>query len=251
MTRLQRLVRRGAKGTRAAVVAVALAVLAAVIGVLVNERRQEARDRAEPFAIRLEQDLGVIAAEQPYNWTAYDFVIDRPASRLPGPPGEFCRTWWSWGRGLGGVDAESTRLRAYLTGRSSVPVVLDQVKVHVERRAPLKGLHPTCDAGGAAVNPRHVAVDLDRGTARLVRGDADEPFMFKLAPGDVEVFDIVARAEKCDCRWWLELGFVQGGERRSARLGDPGAPFRTTSVRRATAVRWTGGRWARGRGRAR
>jgi hypothetical protein len=242
-TGLRRLARSGTRAVRATLLAAVVALVGAVVGIVVNERRQEQRDRAVPFEIRIEQDLGTIEAEQPYNWTAYDFVIDRPVSKLPGPPGEFCRTWWSWGRGLGGVDAERTRLRVYVTGRSSVPVVLDRVEVHVRRNPPMEGLHPTCFAGGAVANPRHVAVDLDRGTARLDGGDAGEPFLFKLSSGDVEVFEINATTERCDCRWWLELGFVQGEDRRSAQLGDEEAPFRTTSVSRARAVRWTGARW--------
>lgn len=135
-------------------------------------------------------------------------------------------------------------MRIYLTGRTRTAIVFTGARVRFAHRAePLAGSYMQCSRGGAAVNPRHVAVDLDRGTARLDRGDANRPFLFSLREGGTEVFDITAFAERCDCSWWLELNYLQDGHPRTLSVGDRSSPFRTTGKGRARPVRWVRGAW--------
>lgn len=226
-----------AVGARWSAGVVAVAAIGTIVTLWITSENDERDASSNPFDIRIEQDLGVLYAEQPFNWTPYAFVLSRQLDTIPPPPSGHCRTWWSWSRGLGGVDARRTQFRVYLTGRTRAAVVLNRAVVHIAKVSrPPRGYLLDCKAGGAAVNPRQIAVNLDRRKAALSRGDADEPFLFRLAAGDIEVFDVTATTRRCDCRWWLELFFVQGERQSSVSIGSADDTFRTTGTRQAVRV---------------
>jgi hypothetical protein len=233
----------GLRGSRTALGFAVTAAASAWIALWVSDRHDAAQ---EPAHIAVMADLNDMYANQPYDWTAYSFVIDRPVARLPAPPRGFCRTWWAWAQGFDAVDANTTRMRIILQGTSKTAIVLTGARVRVGRRdAPLRGTTATCSRGGAAVNPRHIAVDLDTSVATLDGGDANQPFTFSLHEGDVEAFDVTAYTERCDCRWWLELTYIQDGATKAMSIGSRKDPFRTSAATRAQPVSWTGGRWAK------
>lgn len=215
------------------------------IALWVDDRHESAKP---PARIAVIADLNEMYANQPYDWTAYSFVTSRSPARLPAPPRGFCRTWWAWGQRIRAVDAPTTRMRIFVQGTTTTAIVLTGARVRIARRdAPLAGTTATCSKGGAAVNPRHIAIDLDTSVATLDGGDANEPFTFSLHEGDIEAFDITAHATRCDCRWWLELTYIQDGESKSLSVGSRDEPFRTTAATSAQPVRWTGKRWIKAR----
>ena len=119
----------------------------------------------------------------------------------PPPPGP-CQEWWAWAKESGGVDAGITKLRLTLIGDESTTVVIDALRVAVtKKRDPLDGAYIVCTVGGADITTRHIAVDLDlfgEPTTRYVRdgGESTGRFGFQLARGEVEIFNIEARAAR-------------------------------------------------------
>ncbi len=193
---------------------------AAVISLEVGERRAAVVEVVrEDLDVRVETDLGQIDAELLFNWSNYEFIIDRPLAALPPPPGDYCRARWSWARGIGGVDARTTRFRITVEGRSARPVVLDDVRARVLR--PKAGLQAGCYSGGAQVSVRQLVLDLDRRDGQVIYQAGPEgqprPLLFKLSLGEVEIFQVVASTERCDCDWELELRYTVGGQRRTLK----------------------------------
>jgi hypothetical protein len=222
---------------------VVVALVSAWVGAWYSDRHEAAKD---PAHITVLTDLNDLDANNPYDWTAYTFVVARPLAALPAPPDGFCRTWWAWGQKLGAVDATTSRMRVILQGTTATAIVLTGARVRIARRdPPMAGTVATCSRGGAAVNPRHIAVDLDDAVATLDRGDAERPFSFSLHEGDVEEFEVTAHARRWDCRWWLELSYIQDGQTKVMSIGSRDAPFRTTAGTRAQPARWTGRKWTK------
>lgn len=82
-------------GGRRLVGIVTVAAVTTVVALWITDRHDAAEERGEPVAMRVEADLNVLFADQPYDWTAYALVIPKSARHVPAPPSGFCRTWWA------------------------------------------------------------------------------------------------------------------------------------------------------------
>jgi hypothetical protein len=148
------------------------------------------------------------------------------------------------------VDAGITKLRLTLIGDESTTVVIDALRVAVtNKRDALDGAYIVCTVGGADITTRHIAVDLDlfgEPTTRYVRdgGESTGRFGFQLARGEVEIFNIEARAESSYCEWVAELFLLVDGKRQTISISDEGRPFRTTAPSGLEMLHWTDDRWA-------
>jgi hypothetical protein len=92
-------------------------------------------------------------------------------------------------------------------------------------------------------------VDLDlfgEPTTRYVKdgGESTGRFVFQLARGEAEIFNIEARAESSYCEWVAELFLLVDGKRRTISIDDDGKPFRTTAPSGLKIHHWTDERWA-------
>jgi hypothetical protein len=89
-----------------------------------------------------------------------EYVIPRTIDQIPVPPSqmEYIEERQKWADALDGVDARWTSVEVTMTGRSSEPVILHELRVEVlEREPPLEGVHITygplgeeCSCDGSA-----------------------------------------------------------------------------------------------------
>lgn len=196
------------------------------------------------LAIDVERDPARFDATLPYDWERYDYVIDRPVERLPRPPRGTCRERFAWARDLGGRDAFRSKIRVYLRGKSSEPVIVQGFRVQASRSRPSgRGTHVACPVGGAVANPLMIYVNLDKPSARFGRID-ERPrrFLLTVDNDEVETLEVQAQTTRYDAEWWLELEARVGGKRKVLRIDDGGRPFRTAAPRRR-AVAWDGRKW--------
>lgn len=200
----------------------------------------------EPVSAQVERDPGMIDSTLPYDWERYDYVVPLGVANLPSPPRGMCRERYRWAAELGGVDTYRSKLRVYLQGKADADVIIDGAAIEVDRRpVSRRGTHVACAVGAAALNPVHLSVDLDRGTAHYGRADEPKrPFLFTLSKGERTALEIQARTRRSDVRWSLELNAMEGDDRHVIRVDDDGKPFRTMAPP-PTTVMWDGARWRR------
>jgi len=226
------------------------AVVGTVVGWMGNEflpllwRRIRQRP---PVIVHVETNPAIFEAGLP-PWIGYGFVF--PGEVSPGPPPSGpCQDWWAWAREHGGVDAGTTKLRLTLVGDDRVTVLVDALQVTImHQTSPLAGSYAICPVGGADISTRHIAVDLDGSSQPMTTyikdgGGSAGRFAFQLAAGQVEVFNIEARAEFSYCEWQAELFLLVDGQRKTIVIDDDGRSFRTTAASDATMLSWTDGQW--------
>jgi hypothetical protein len=94
-----------------------------------------------------------------------EYVIPRTIDQIPIPPSqmEYVEERQKWADALDGIDARWTSVEVTVTGRSSEPVILHELRVEVlEREPPLEGAHITYGPLGEGAFLRWLSVDLDR-----------------------------------------------------------------------------------------
>lgn len=202
---------------------------------------------AAPLSVIVETDPRVFLPE--VDWTPFAYVFDTTLGQIQAPPSGDCRTWHSWARDLGAADSGAngfgTMFQVSVTSRSDGPILIDGFDVEVRRRGPpIHGVEARCLTGGADLNPRRVEIDLDKDPASihyLADPNVDsEPqnLTISLAPDEIEVFEVWAFTEGCDCEWIAALNFVADGTRGRAQIASGDAPFRTSGSRNADTWRW-------------
>lgn len=208
----------------------------------------------EPIEVTVSSDLSF--ARDPLVGDP-EYVIPRPPDQIPIPP-EDPEARDVWAAGLGGVDAMWTDVQVTVTGRSSEPVILTNLRIRVvERRPPLEGTHVIYGEIGDAVYARWVEVALDESPPVITdsvdyrEGYPGQPrsdlpkdqkvkrdpvvFPYRVSATEPEVFYIRAHAQRCDCSWVAELFWTTGGKQGSTIIEDNGKLFRTTSCLNAPA----------------
>jgi hypothetical protein len=185
----------------------------------------------------------------PITWTAnshrwatgcfHDYVIDKTPDEVPPPPAPQDAS--PWARTQNAVHGDQTFVDITVQGRTDAAVVLEALRVRVVgRSAPVKGrVYSTGQGCGADLPPHSFAVDLDkdRPIARAVPGDdagtITPPLQmpYRVSVTDPEVLMVDARAEGCDCRWYLELDWSSQGRTGTERIDDHGVPFRVSGTK--------------------
>jgi hypothetical protein len=83
------------------------------------------------------------------------------------------------------------------------------------------------------------------------QGELGEPYFqgsnIYVAKGEVLPMAVTAFAERCFCKWRIEVKAVVEGEQQTFYLDDNGRPFQTTAVVTLPPhkIAWYGGEWAR------
>jgi hypothetical protein len=211
--------------------------------------------------------LGVITDEQPVQIARYtktpivvqNYVIPRPAGDFPPPPTGNHEKQAEWAADLGGVDANFTEVRVTVTGSSTEPVILHDLRINVTDRGPPLGGTYVVLGGGDITPVRWLMVDLDASPPEITESVDGRPiladlypkkyeeqpedpvtFPYKVSATEPEVFYLVAETKRCYCEWTAELLWTTGESEGSTIIDDDGKPFRTTSTRNATATCYAG-----------
>jgi hypothetical protein len=189
-----------------------------------------------------------------------EFIITRPLAQVGAPPnGEDSAGRWKWAHQLGGIDAYQTLIRMKISGAGRTPVIVDNLRIKVIRRAPALVAPLFSYLGlGSGQGVRYFEVDLDRPVplARYVGGsDArpakQDPLPLRVTRSDVEVIDLLANTSRCDCEWVAQLDWESGARTGELTVDDHGRPFRTAAPAanadgQAVDYRyWQDDRWAR------
>lgn len=132
------------------------------------------------------------------------------------------------------VRAKKSETILTLTGSSSFPLVIEDIKIIVtERRAPLGGQYVYRRCGGPSLDKHFALVDLDdlpagqpvslramTASARTTKtrtralGEVElVQFPFKVTRTDYTYINLIARTEKCDCSWKAEVVWLNGDQR--------------------------------------
>ncbi|MFW6694309.1 hypothetical protein [Streptomyces sp. MAR4 CNX-425] len=135
-----------------------------------------------------------------------------------------------------------------VTARESASVVIDCPKLRHSSEPleePPRGIVACCPAGGAAVTPRRLQVDLGSGTTTWVEEDGSPipPLTLLLAPGETEQFLIFVRAHSGRTEWHLELPVLVNGKRQLIPVTDGGKRFITYGREGYDEYRWSDGGW--------
>lgn len=235
---------------------IALVVVGAVIGFLVNEalgRGVRVLDRrravGDPLIVHVETDPSVIWAGAP-PWIGAGFLVPLDADLSSPPP--HCPDWRNWVRAQGGVDEAVTQLRLTLTARREVLVVVDGLRVQVHKRS----LAPTwrvitCAVGGADITPRRAEIQLsgfDPPTFSWMDegGDPIVSPTFSVSASEAEMLHVWAWVDDEWVEWTAELLVLVDGQRKVIEISDEDRPFITSGSAGAISHHmWAsgGGRW--------
>ncbi|WP_283139274.1 hypothetical protein [Rhizohabitans arisaemae] len=190
--------------------------------------------------------------DRPFTWT----VSTRPADhclphtvvgkteREASPPDNLAELA-AWAKRVEAAPGSGSPVTITLQGSGEEAVVLLDMKINVVS-APVPAQVFTVGGGcGGGITPRSFSSDLDQRVPVLVAQGGLEPgpggldelkelppvnFPYRISSKDPEVFAINTSAERCDCRWTLDLHWSSGGETGWARIDDQGAPFRTVGA---------------------
>jgi hypothetical protein len=184
------------------------------------------------------------------------FLYSGPVAQLGAPPGgedpQRDDERWAWAHERGAVDALNTLVRMEISGTSSTPVILNNIRVSVvRRRPPLDAWLITYPSLGSAQGVRYFDVDLDRRPPSPEYVGERTPLPLRVTDTDVEVIDLLAGTLRCDCEWEIKLDWVSGSSQGTMTIDDHGQPFRTSGVRDTPSgepsreIVWNGGRWMR------
>lgn len=230
---------------------VVLLIIGAIVGWAGNHflpllwRRLTGREAVD---IHVETDPGVFLAGQP-NWDAFGYLVPTPLSDLGPPPSRTCREWHAWATKQRGIPAGWSRVRLTLSGHLDATVLVDQVRVHIRaRRAQSDGLYVLCRTGGADAVPRGFWVDLDSDPPSVFHVDPGgepihAPLAVSVAKGEVEIFEIEARATRGVVEWTAELAIVVNGKRKILPIDNSGAAFVTAGAEGFSPHEWSGSEW--------
>ncbi|QCD60873.1 helix-turn-helix domain-containing protein [Streptomyces hawaiiensis] len=200
-------------------------------------------------SVRTTPPTGTTAPTTPLTWSAdsqawklgcgHDYVVAAPPEQVPPPP--VPQDAGVWAASQNAVHGGETLVRLSVQGRTDTAVVLEALRVRVVgRTAPAQGNAYAMDQGcGGSVTPRSfdVNLDKDRPIARAVAGsDTGTPIPavrmpYRVSARDPEVLLVNARAQACDCRWYLELDWSSQGRTGTVRIDDDGRPFRTSGIK--------------------
>ena len=230
---------------------VVLLIIGAIVGWAGNHflpllwRRLTGRGAVD---IHVETDPGVFLAGDP-NWDAFGYLIPTPLSDLGPPPSHTCRDWHAWATKQGGTPAGWSRVRLTLSGHLDATVLVDRLSVQIRKRRPHgDGLYVLCRTGGADAVPRGFSVDLDRDPPWVSHVDTSgepihAPLAISVAKGEVEIFEIEARATEGVVEWTAELAIVVNGKRKVVPVTDGRSGFVTGGTRGFSPYEWSGTEW--------
>ncbi|MEU9116693.1 helix-turn-helix transcriptional regulator [Streptomyces sp. NPDC048483] len=177
--------------------------------------------------------LPVSVDVRPYTWEtpcSQRYLVDRDPSRMPPPPTEQdARGWIS---ALSAVSADSQLVQLSVQGAGDATVVLHALRVRVVGSAapPAWTAYSMGVGCGGNITPKSFAVSLDAAQPQIAPQGGQRDFPYKVSKRDPEVFEVAARAENRDVRWYMELEWSSGNRHGTLRIDDNGEPFHTSGM---------------------
>jgi len=241
----------------AAVGAAFLAWFVSFIGPkLFDEASHSVQGEKPPLSIAVVTDMAHFTSPADASIGAPEFLYSGHVTQLGAPPGgndpQRSEERWAWAHKLGAVDAYTTLVRMKISGRSSTPVILNDLRITViSRRAPPDAWLISYLGLGSAQGVRYFDVNLDRRAPVATYVGKRNPLPLRVTDTDVEVIDLLASALRCDCRWTIKLDWASGSKQGTMTIDDHGESFQTSGVRFTSsgeprrAIAWFRGRWMR------
>lgn len=222
---------------------------AAVLGAwtMVQRRRRIRMGVREPLRATFEQ---VVRA--PWGVAFPDDLPDASEFEARHDTGQ--RDAYEWLRSAGGIDHRETKLRLFLVGAATHPVLVRDIRIASTRLEPFQETLVECATGGA-ISSTVLMFDLDDDDPDAWEGIQPEfeapkkvggaPYFerasIELAPGEHHDLLLVGQASRFRVDWRLEVHVLVDGRESIVRLDDNGEPFRTNGLRRehyARCLEW-------------
>jgi hypothetical protein len=209
-----------------------------------------------PLSVAVAKDPARFTSRAFASYGAPTFLYHGPVAKLGAPPdaGELSERHeydrWAWAHAHGAIDATSSLVRLKISGTTTAPVILDDLRVEVtQRRRPPDAWWIGYLGLGAAQGVRYFDVDLDKRSPAVKYVGRRDPLPLRVSETDVEVVDILASTLRCDCKWNIKVDWVAGTQQGTLTIDDHGRPFETSAFRERAggdprrAIAWWKGRW--------
>ncbi|MEU5259322.1 hypothetical protein [Amycolatopsis sp. NPDC021455] len=185
----------------------------------------------DPIDVAVQQDIT----------SCTPFGITKPLDKVTPPPAEGGDlVAWSHANDL--AELGWTKVLVNVSGKSDKTVTITGIKFTVtERKPPLTGPSISKDCGGETTG-RFVVVDLDQSPPKIIQstsiprtwGDDDWrttelKFPYKVTDKETEPLLIIAKTEKCECRWSAQVSWSFGDRSGSKAIDYQGQPFHTSA----------------------
>jgi hypothetical protein len=255
--------RRGGQARRWLVVTVAGAVIAAIVGIVVQKlvdtgtavivgpsHPAVTSPTPPPVPVKVNVNTNPPSSVTSFAGQPFDFVL--PAGARPGSvPPDDCSQLVDWAHQNGGADARASHMRIVVQGATNQGVLIENMRAKIVKRtdpATPSGTEVGCGGTQGEAVPRIVGINLD-GPDLDAKYQNPTPgqrsaFGFTLADGETEVFDLTASLTKGTVEWVIELDLVVGGERTTVEVTNGGKSFVTTAWQSPHVYHFLSGIWS-------
>lgn len=197
----------------------------------------EVSEGSTPFAVNVITNQ---AAIDTFSDSGFSEVIPQNIAR---PPDSItCLQLHDWAQARGGAQANVTRFRIIIQGRTDRALLLTSLHARIESTTQAKeAIGLSCKSAGE-VAPRFLALDLDHPnkSATYKTKGAMKPFGFTLNKGETEIFDVVASTHSKNILTWnAVLTYTIDGEESQLVVEGGGRPFRTTGAPTSQHFAWS------------
>lgn len=206
----------------------------------------------EPIHVHIEQDPGIIYANDP-NWVTFPYFFpNRSPDDLPSPPKGKCTAWWKWAKEFGGEPSGLMELQVTITAWEDLRVIVDALRIEiVSTPTPPTGTTVVCPVGGADLVHEQLAVTLSEFASTVIpraagSGDVTKNFAFTLGPSESYRFSlsVTPSDEPIQCYEWVALlDLLVNNERKTVRVDNDGRPFVLHTQGFRDAHQWEGASW--------
>jgi hypothetical protein len=185
----------------------------------------------------------VVAVQNSSDTCSTEWMTSRSPAEITAVPADVVG-WTDWDLVADGTPVRQSWVWLTVQGVGPNSVVINDMKIKVQRAAPLTGTMLSRQCGGPE-SYRLVDVDLDepdpRPRAEELTSDALQvarergwrvdvvQFPYEVSTQDSETFTIRATTEACYCSWTVELSWTSAGRTGTKTIDDGGKPFRTTA----------------------
>jgi hypothetical protein len=150
--------------------------------------------------------------------------------------------WTDNAERIGAIDGKESSVLITVQGTSDKVVELTEMRAVVQKRGQPSGFRSGQCGGVVLVRP--FTADLDQPVSTAVPQPGydtvagaptpPQPFPLRVSESDLEVFNLIASTDSCDCTWTIEIDWTVGDRTgtKTVEVDDRGNPFRTIATDR-------------------